>query len=242
MRLARLALVAVGVVAGAHGGARADSAPADGHGAAATDRARGEAVLARARAVERAQLAALAGTTLTMRTEGVVRNGRALHTLSAERRLAVTSDGRIENEFVWGKLDGKSLGEGELRQATGAPPKPAGQAEALTVALAPLGASDIDVTPVGPLPDGGYRLRCRVRRSAAVDLIDLVVDEASGKKRAAALRPAGTLVRLADRAELRLVYGEDGAPVELRSDFAARVLWVDRAAELRTTRVAAVKR
>jgi hypothetical protein len=204
--------------------------------AAALADARGEAVLARARATEQAQLAALAGTTLQMHTEGTIREGRTRHTLQARRTLAVAADGTIRNDFVWGKLDGVDTDEAGLRRASGAPKKPAGQAEALTVALAPLTARDCEVTPMGPIA-GGYQLRVEVHRDASIARIDLVVDEATGKKRSAALHPAGTLVKLADRAEMRLVYADDGAPLALRSQFAAKVLWVDRAAELTTTRV-----
>ncbi len=197
---------------------------------------RGDAVLARARATERAQLDALAGTTMQMQTRGTLRNGGATHTLEAERHLAVGRDGTIRNDFIWGKVDGQPLDEAGLRKASGAPKKPAGQAEALTVALAPLTAGDVDVSPVGPVA-GGYLLRCDVRRDAAVARIDLVVDEASGRKLAATLHPAGTLVKLADRADMQLTYAPDGTPAELHSLFAARILWIDRAADLTTTRV-----
>lgn len=204
--------------------------------AAATARAdaRGDAVLARAQAVERQQLAALAGTTLQMHTRGTLRDGRATHTLEARRQLSVGRDGVIRNEFVWGRIDGALTDEAGLRRASGAPPKPRGQAEALTVALAPLTAGDVDVRPVGPTDDGGYRLRCDVKRDATVARIDLVVDEASGHKRTASMRPSGTLVKLADRAELDLRYADDGTPAVLRSQFAAKILWVDRAADLTT--------
>jgi hypothetical protein len=196
---------------------------------------RGDAVVARARATEKAQLAALAGTTLEMETRGTLRNGRALHSIEAMRHLAIGSDGTIRNDFVWGKIDGQPKDERGLREASGAPKKRAGQAESLTIAMAPLTGGDIDVKPIGPV-QGGYLLRCDVRRDAAVARIDLVVDEATGKKLSATLHPAGALVRLADRAEMRLAYADDGAPAVLRSAFAARVLWVDRAAEMVTTR------
>jgi hypothetical protein len=192
--------------------------------------------LARAQAAERAQLAALAGTTLQMQTRGTLRDGRATHTLEARRRLGVARDGTIHNDFVWGKIDGQNVDEAGLRRASGAPKKPPGQAEALTVALAPFTSRDVDVKPVGPTDgDGGYRLRCDVRRDASVARLEIVVDEASGKKRWAALYPAGTLVKLADRADMRLTYAADGTPAALHSMFAAKVLWVDRAADLVTT-------
>jgi hypothetical protein len=219
---ARLAIVCV-VLAAAAGAARAD--------------ARGDAVLARARAVERAQLEALRGTTLQMHTRGTFRDGDTRHAVEAMRHLAVDRGGAIRNDFIWGKLDGRIVGERELRQASGAPKKPRGQAESLTVALAPLTARDIDVRPVGPLDGGGYLLRCTVHRNAAIDALELVVDEASGRKRTATLHPAGVLVRLADRADLALTYAPDGTPAALHSLFAARILWVDRAADLVTRRV-----
>jgi hypothetical protein len=197
---------------------------------------RGAAILARARATEKAQLAALAGTTLVMQTRGTLRNGKATHSLEAQRHLAIGSDGTITNDFVWGKIDGEPKDERGLREASGAPKKRAGQAETLTVAMAPLSAGDIDVKPMGPT-QGGYLLRCDVRRDAAVARIDLVVDEATGKKLSATLHPAGALVKLADRADMRLVYDGDGTPAIMHSEFAARVLWVDRAAELVTTRL-----
>jgi hypothetical protein len=196
--------------------------------------ARGEAVLARARAAERAQLAALAGTTLQMQTRGTLRNGKSMHTIEAMRALAVAPDGSIHNDFVWGKIDGQPMDESGLRAASGAPKKRAGQAESLTIAMAPLTGSGVDVKPVGPT-QAGYLLRCDVRRDAAVARIDLVVDEATGKKLSATLHPAGALVKLADRAEMHLAYADDGTPAALRSAFAARVLWVDRAAEMVTT-------
>jgi hypothetical protein len=197
---------------------------------------RGDAVLALARATEHTQLAALAGTTMQMQTRGTLRNGRATHTLEAMRQLVVGSDGSIRNDFLWGKVDGESTDEAGLRKASGAPKKPRGQAEPLTVALAPLSADDVKVTPIGPTP-AGYLLRCDVRRDAAVARIDLIVDESSGKKLSATLHPAGVLVKLADRASMSLTYAADGTPAALASLFAARVLWVDRAAELLTTRL-----
>jgi hypothetical protein len=202
---------------------------------------RGEAVLARARAVERAQLLALAGTTLTMQTVGVARNGKTEHPMSAVRRLWITRNGQIGNDFISGKLDGKLVNEAELRHGTGAPPKPPRQAEALTVAIAPLTAGDVEVRALGPAADGGYRLSCAVHREASIDGIELIVDEATGKKRSARLRPAGRMVRLADRAELVLAYADDGTPAKLESHFAARVLWVDRAVDMMTLPTARAK-
>lgn len=206
----------------------ASSALADGHG---------DDVLSRARAAERTQLHALAGTTFQMQTHGTVREGNASHTLDALRRLSIASDGSVHNDFVWGRFDGQSLGEAALRKATGAPAKPPKQAETLTVALTPLSASDVDVQPIGPVADGGYLLRCKIRRDAAVTAIDVVVDEATGKKRSAAMHPAGRLVKLADRADMQLTYASDGGPAQLRSQFAASILWIERAADLTTTRL-----
>ena len=198
--------------------------------------ARSDTVLARARATERAQLAALAGTTMQMQTRGTLRNGKATHTIETLRHLTVARDGTIKNDFVWGNLDGEPKDEGGLREASGAPKKRPGQAETLTVAMTPLTAGDIGVTPVGPAP-GGYLLRCDVRRDAAVGRIDLVVDEATGRKLSATLYPAGALIKLAARAEMRLVYAADGSPAALHSAFAVHALWVNRTAELTTTRL-----
>jgi hypothetical protein len=208
--------------------AASPAAFADGHA---------DEVLARARQAERTQLQALAGTTLQMRTHGIITEGSASHTLDALRRISIASDGSVRNEFVWGRFDGQSLGEAALRKATGAPAKPAHQAEALTVALTPLSAHDIDVEPVGAVANGGYLMRCRIRRDAAVVALDVIVDEATGKKRSAAMHPAGRLVKLADRADMQLTYASDGSPTELRSQFAANILWIKRSADLTTTRL-----
>jgi hypothetical protein len=80
-----------------------------------------------------------------------------------------------------------------------------------------------------------------VHREASIDGIELIVDEASGRKRSARLRPAGKLVKLADRAELALAYAEDGTPAKLESHFAARVLWIDRAVDMTTMPTARVR-
>jgi len=198
---------------------------------------RGEAVLARARATEHAQLAALAGKVLSMQTHGTVRNGKQTHSLEAMRTLGVASDGNtIINDYLWGKLDGVSLDENGLRKASGAPKKPAGQAESLTIAMTPFTGPGVEVRPVGPTA-GGYLFRVDVHRNAAVSRLDLVVDEATGKKLSADLHPSGTMVKLADRADMRLAYAADGMPAELRSDFAARILWIDRGADMVTTPV-----
>ncbi len=201
---------------------------ADGHG---------DDVLTRARAAERTQLRALAGTTLQMQSHGTIREGNASHTMDALRRLSIGSDGSVRNDFVWGRFDGQALGEAALRKATGAPAKPPQQAEALTVALTPLSAGDVDVQPIGPVADGGYLLRCKIHRDAAVTAIDVVVDEASGKKRSATMQPASRFVKLADRADMELTYGSDGAPAQLRSQFAASIMWVKRAADVTTKRL-----
>src|ERR1700734_2777027 len=76
------------------------SAFADGHG---------DDVLTRARAAERTQMHALAGTTLQMQTHGTIREGNASHTLEALRRLSIGADGSARNDFVWGRFDGQSL-------------------------------------------------------------------------------------------------------------------------------------
>jgi hypothetical protein len=202
--------------------------------AAAHADARGDAVLARARATERAQLTALAGTTLSMQTRGTLRNGKKTQTIEAMRRLGVAADGvTIINDFVWGKIDGVGHDESGLRAASGAPKKKKGQAESLTIAMAPLTDAGVEVRPVGPT-GGGYLLRCDVHRNAAVGRIDLVVDELTGRKLSASLHPSGSLVKLADRAEMELAYAPDGTPALLRSAFAAKVLWIDRAAEMVT--------
>jgi hypothetical protein len=228
-RLARFARTAVGSgLLLSLFAAGAQPAWADAHGAE---------VLARAREVERAQMQALAGTTMQMQTHGTVTEGSTAHTLDALRRLSVARDGSIQNDYVWGRFDGQSLDENALRKATGAPARPARQAETLTVALAPLSASDVDVVPVGAVGNGGYLMRCHIRRDAAVSNIEVVVDEASGKKRSAAMHPAGRLVKLADRADMLLTYASDGRPTELHSQFVAKILWIKRSADLTTTRL-----
>jgi hypothetical protein len=196
----------------------------------------GEALLAKARTVEAAQLAALAGTTLTMQTTGASRSGKAAHPLAAERRLAIARDGGITNDFVSGTLDGRRVDEAGLRAGTGAPPKPPGQAEALTVALAPLTSPDVSVGAMRAAADGVTIIRCDVHRKATIDWLDVAVGS-DGKKRWASLHPAGTMVKMADRAELTLTYADDGTPAKLESHFAAKVLWVDRAVDMVTVPV-----
>jgi hypothetical protein len=48
----------------------------------------------------------------------------------------------------------------------------------------------MEVTPVGPATGGGYALRCRVKRDALVGVVVVIVDETTGRKRAATIQMA----------------------------------------------------
>jgi hypothetical protein len=192
----------------------------------------GNALIARARAVEAAQLEALAGTNVELHTRGVVKNGRTTHTVETFRRIQYRKDRAPANVFVRGQLDGHAVTEAELRKGTGAPERPKNSPEPLTLALAPLTSPDFEVTAVD-----SNTLRCRPRHDSQVAAITLLVDRQTGRKRSAVLEPAGTLTRLADRIEVVLTYAEDGAPAELRSSIVVKFAWILRSAELRSERV-----
>ena len=109
--------------------------------------------------------------------------------------------------------------------------------DVLTWALAPLSSRDMDVTVVGPADTGGYALRCRVKRDAVVSVVVLIVDEKTGRKRAASIQMAGVKARLADRLENLLFYADDGAPARFHSSFRFKLGWIERNAEINSERV-----
>jgi hypothetical protein len=198
----------------------------------------GEAVIARARAVEGAQLRALAGAPVELHTHGWINDGKATHTIESFRRLQYRGDGGVTNLFERAWLDGKPVNEEELHAAIGARAQPKDHAEVLSYALAPLSAPDIEVTAAGPAPDGGYTLRCKVRRDdPLVGVITLVVDQKTGRKRTAALEMAGLKTRLADLLENVLTYAEDGAPADFHARFHFKLAWIERSAEFRSQRI-----
>jgi len=198
----------------------------------------GDAVIARARATEAAQLRALAAAPVAMHTHGTINDGTTTHTIESVRRLLYRGDGSVTNEFDHGQLDGKAVTEAELRKAMGAKTEPRDHREVLTWALAPLSSPDMEVTAVGPAAAGGYTLRCKVTRDEAmVSLVTLVVDQQTGRKRSATIEIAGVKAKLADRLENVLTYADDGAPAEFHALFHFKMAWIERSAEFRSKRI-----
>jgi hypothetical protein len=198
---------------------------------------RGEAVIARARAAEMAQLQALSRVPLALHTSGRFGDGKTTHTFESFTRVHYRADGTAANTFQRGQLDGKPATEEELWKAMGIKHDANQRADVLTWALAPLNSPVMDVSAVGAVPTGGYTLRCRVTRDAPVGAVMLVVDEKTGRKRAATIEMAGAKAKLADRIENVVTYGDDGAPANFRSSFHFKLGWIERSAEVRTERV-----
>lgn len=198
----------------------------------------GDAVIARARGAEATQLRALAEAPVDLHTHGVINDGKTSHTIESYRRLQYRGDGTVINQFQRATVDGKPVSEAELHKAIGAPEDPKNHAEVLTYALAPLSSPDIDVTAGGPAPDGGYTLRCGVKRDdSLVSVITLVVDQKTGRKRTALLEMAGLKAKLADLLENVLTYADDGAPADFHARFHVKLAWIERSAEFRSRRV-----
>jgi hypothetical protein len=201
----------------------------------------GGEVIARARAAEAAQLRALARAPVQLHTRGFVFDGKDTHQIESFRRLQYGADGTVANTFERGVLDGKPVGEAELRKAMGAPEPGKDRREMLTFALAPLSAPDMEVTAVGPAAGGGYTLRCKVPDNALVSFVTLVVDEKTGRKRTATIEVASVKAKLADRLENVLTYADDGAPAEFHAAFHFKMAWIERAAEFTSKRVATLR-
>ena len=201
-----------------------------------------DAIIARARAIESAQLRVLSRAPVALRTSGQFGDGKTLHTFESFRRFQYGSDGTVSNTFERGQVDGKPVTEEELRKAMGMRDEPKERGDVLTWALAPLSSPAIEVTALGPAPDGGYTLRCRVTRDAAVSTVTLLVDAQTGRKRTASIEMAGTRAKLADKLENVLTYADDGAPAEFRSSFYFKLGWIVRSAEVRSERVAPPRR
>jgi hypothetical protein len=202
----------------------------------------GDAIIARARAAEAAQLRVLSRAPVALRTSGRFGDGKTTHTFESFRRFDYGSDGTVSNTFERGQVDGKPVTEEELRKAMGMKDEPKERGDVLTWALAPLSSPAMEVTAVGPAPDRAYTLRCRVTRDAAVSTVTLLVDEKTGRKRTANIQMSGTRARLADKLENVLTYAADGAPSEFKSSFHFKLGWIERSAEVRSERVAPPKR
>jgi hypothetical protein len=219
------ALGLLAVLAAASAAARAAAAP-DG----------GEAVIARARAAEAAQLRVLSRAPVALHTRGRFGDGTTTHTFESFRRFIYASDGRVSDAFDHAEVDGKPVTDEELRKAMGMK-EAKGRGDVITWALAPLSSPDVEVTAVGPAPSGGYTLRGRVTRDAPVGAVTLVVDAQTGRKRSANIEMAGLRAKLADRLENVLTYADDGAPAAFRSSFYFKLGWIERSAEVRSERV-----
>jgi len=201
----------------------------------------GDAIIARARAAESAQVRLLAHAPVALRTSGRFGDGKTTHTFESFRRFQYAGDGSVSNTFERAQVDGKPATEEELRKAMGMK-EPKERGDVITWALAPLSSPAIEVTALGPAPDGGYTLRCRVTRDAAVSTVTLLVDRKTGRKRTASIEMAGTRARMADKLENVLTYADDGAPSEFRSSFYFKLGWIERSAEVRSERVVAPRR
>ena len=205
---------------------------------ARTALADGGDIVARARAAESAQMHLLSGAPVALHTNGRFGDGKTTHTFESFRRVEYRDDGTVSNTFERGQVDGKPATEAELRRAMGMKEEPKDHDDVLTWALAPLSSRDMDVTVVGPADAGGYALRCRVKRDAVVSVVVLIVDEKTGRKRAASIQMAGMKARLADRLENLLFYADDGAPARFHSSFRFKLGWIERNAEINSERVA----
>jgi hypothetical protein len=197
----------------------------------------GDAIIARARAAESAQLRVLSRAPVAVHTNGRVSDGKTTHTIETFRRVQYGSDGTVSNTFERGQIDGKPAREEEVRKAMGAKDQPKEHGDVLTWALAPLSSPDMEVTAVGPAQTGGYTLRCRVKRDAMVSVVTLLVDEKTGRKRTANIEIAGARAKLADRLENVLTYADDGGPARLEATFHFKLGWIERSAQFRSERI-----
>src|SRR3954469_15996275 len=116
----------------------------------------GDAMIARARATEVAQLRALSRAPVALHTSGRFGDGKTTHTFESFRRVDYRGDGTVANTFERAQIDGKPVKEEELRKAMGTKEQPKEQGDVLSWALAPLTAPDIEVTALGPAPAGAY--------------------------------------------------------------------------------------
>ncbi len=196
-----------------------------------------DAVIARARAAEAAQLRALSHAPVALHTSGHFGDGKTTHTFESFRRVDYRADGTVANTFERAQIDGKPVQEEELRKAMGAKDQPKEHGDLLSWALAPLTSPDMEVTALGPAAPGGYKLRCRVTRDAMVSAVTLLIDEKTGRKRTADIQMAGAKAKLADRLESVLTYAEDGAPAAFHSSFYFKLGWIVRSAEIRSERI-----
>ena len=196
----------------------------------------GAAIIAQARAAEAAQMRALSGAPVRLRTSGRFGDGKTTHTFESFRHVDYRADGTVSNTFDRGQVDGKPATEDELRRAMGIKEKPRAHDDVLTWALAPLTSPNIEVTALGPAPADGYTLRCRVTSDAVVSEITLTVDARTGRKRAARIQMAGMRAKLADKLENVISYAEDGAPASFHSSFLFKMGWIERSAEVSSER------
>jgi hypothetical protein len=195
-----------------------------------------DAIIARARAAEAAQLRQLSRAPVQLHTTGRFGDGKTMHTFESFRRITYGGDSGFTETFEHGQVDGKPVTDDELRKAMGMKDQAKARGDIVSWALAPLSSPDMEVTAVGPAPSGGYTLRCRVTRDAVVDAVTLIIDERSGRKRTASIEMAGMKAKLADRLENVMTYADDGAPSAFRSSFHFKLGWIERMAEVRSER------
>src|SRR3954470_20503223 len=84
----------------------------------------GDAMIARARAAEAAQLRALSHAPVALHTSGRFGDGKITHLFESFRRVDYRTDGTVANTFERARIDGKPVNEEDLRQAMGARDRP----------------------------------------------------------------------------------------------------------------------
>ena len=92
----------------------------------------GDAMIARARAAESAQLRVLSRAPVGLHTTGRFGDGKTTHTFESFRRVQYRGDGTVSNIYESGQVDGKPVKEEELRKAMDAKEPAKEQGDVLT--------------------------------------------------------------------------------------------------------------
>lgn len=187
-----------------------------------------EAILAKARAVEAAQLKALVGSSVELASTGVLMEGKKRHELATWRKIEFAAPAQFLLLWERGLFDGQPVDEEQLREKMAGKKKKMG-ADLLLSVLAPL--TDADVSYLGPAEGGGARLYAVPHHSDKVLSVQIEVD-ADGRKRSATPRLGGEQFKFADKAEFTMRFSPDGAPLEFHSFVTGHFLWWSRSLEM----------
>ncbi|ACG71834.1 conserved hypothetical protein [Anaeromyxobacter sp. K] len=162
-------------------------------------------LVARARAKEAAQLAALARSPVQVQAEGRASGGRRSRELAWTREITYATDGSVQVRQLSGSSEGGRSGRGGVQLL--AP---------LTLAPFSVPGAQLAVRPSAG-PGGSVLVEVRSPAGGAISAVVVEVDPATGAKRALEVVPGGGEGGRVSEARARITFDADGAIARLES-------------------------